>query len=261
MTKHLRLVRLFWATSVASELEYRVNFVLATVTSLGGLVGSVFSLSLFYQNGHELGGWPWHQGLIVMGLFTVLQGLSRTLLNANLSRIVEHVRTGTLDFVLLKPVDSQFWLSLRRFSPWGLPDVVFGVGVVVHAGTRLHLDAGDCLLALVPVVFSLLILYSLWYAIATTTIWYVKIYNVTEVLQALLSAGRFPIDAFPAGVYRFVFTFVIPVAFLTTVPARALLGHAGPSSLAVSGVFALALFAASRWFWRFALRFYTSASS
>lgn len=259
--KHLRLIRVFWGTSLASELEYRVNFVLATVTSLGGIVGSVFSLSLFYQHGARLGGWPWLEALIVTGLFTVLQGLSRTLLNANLGRIVEHVRTGTLDFVLLKPVDSQFWLSLRRLSPWGLPDVVFGTGIVAYAGRRLHVGLPGCVHAILPIAFSLLILYSLWYAIATTTIWYTKVYNATEVLQSLISAGRFPIEAFPAGVYRFVFTFVIPVAFLTTVPARALLGHAETSSLVLSGVFALVLFAATRWFWRFALRFYTSASS
>lgn len=261
MLKYIHLVRLFWSTAVAGEIEYRINFLIAMLSSIGGLVGSVFSLSLFYQNGNRLGGWPWQQALVVVGLFTVLQGLSRALLNANLSRIVEHVRTGTLDFVLLKPVDSQFWLSLRRLSPWGLPDVAFGVGIVVYAGVRLHLSAVACATALLPVASSLLILYSLWYVIATTTIWYVKIYNVTEVLQSLLSAGRFPIDAFPPGVYRFVFTFVIPVAFLTTVPARAMFGQAAPRSLAASVLFAVMLFIASRWFWRFALRFYTSASS
>jgi ABC-2 type transport system permease protein len=242
-------------------MEYRVNFVLATLTSVGGIVGSVFSLSLFYQHGALLGGWPWLEALVVTGFFTVLQGLSRTLLNANLGRIVEHVRTGTLDFVLLKPVDSQFWLSLRRFSPWGLPDVVFGAGIIAYAGARLHVGLMGCVHAVLPIAFSLLILYSLWYAIATTTIWYVKVYNATEVLQSLISAGRFPIQAFPAGVYRFVFTFVVPVAFLTTVPTRALLGHVEASSLAASGLFAVVLFVLTRWFWRFALRFYTSASS
>jgi ABC-2 type transport system permease protein len=258
---HARLIRRFWGTSLASEMEYRLNFVLATVTSLGGIVGSLFSLSLFYQNGARLGGWPWLEALIVTGLFTVLQGLSRTLLNANLGRIVEHVRSGTLDFVLLKPVDSQFWLSMRRLSPWGLPDVVFGIGIVAYASARLHVGVAAWLVAALPMAFSLLILYSFWYAIATTTIWYTKVYNATEVLQSLISAGRFPIQAFPPGGYRFVFTFVVPVAFLTTVPARALLGHAETQSLVVSGLFAILSFAASRWFWRFALRYYTSASS
>jgi ABC-2 type transport system permease protein len=261
MRKYLRLVRLFWATSISAEMEYRINFLLSSLSSIGNLGGSIFTLTLFYQHGGTLGGWPWVEALLVLGLFTVLQGLSRMFLNANLSRIVEHVRTGTLDFVLLKPIDSQFWLSLRRVSPWGSPDVVFGLSIITYAGYRLNLSAIDCLLALLPIGLSLMILYSLWYIIATTTIWYVKIYNVTEVLQSLLGAGRFPIQAFPPGVYRFVFSFVVPVAFLTTVPAEALLGRAAPSELGLASALAFGLFVFSRFFWRFALRSYTSASS
>jgi ABC-2 type transport system permease protein len=261
LSRYLRVLGLFWSTSIASEMEYRTNFLLTAVSSLGSLAGSIFAMTLFYQHGGSLGGWPWHEALLVLGLFTVLQGLSRMLLNANLSRIVEHVRRGTLDFVLLKPIDSQFWLSTRRLSPWGLPDLVFGVSVLAYSGHVLSLSFTHLVLAVVPIVLSITILYSLWYIIASTTIWYVKIYNVTEVLQSLLAAGRFPIDAFPPGLYRFVFSFIVPVAFLTTVPARAMLGRAGYQSLLAATAFAVGLFVFSRVFWRFALRSYSSASS
>jgi ABC-2 type transport system permease protein len=96
---------------------------------------------------------------------------------------------------------------------------------------------------------------------ATTTVWFVQIYNVTEVLRGLLDAGRFPIDAFPPGAYRFVFTFVIPVAFMTSVPAQVVLGQTVPAHLAGALVIGAALFGVSRAFFRFALRYYTSASS
>ncbi len=68
----------------------------------------------------------------------------------------------------------------------------------------------------------MIILYSLWFILGATSIWFVKIYNVTEVLRGLLEAGRYPMVAYPA-VYRFFFTFIVPVAFLTTVPAQAML--------------------------------------
>jgi ABC-2 type transport system permease protein len=259
--RYVRLVRLFWSTSLAAEMEYRANFVMASLSSAGTLVGSLFALSLFYRPGTSLGGWSFLEALLVTGMFTALQGFSRMLLTPNLNRIVEHVRTGTLDFVLVKPIDSQFWLSLRRVSPWGAPDALFGLGILGYAALKLGLSPWSALVALVPILASMLILYSLWYVIASTTIWYVKIYNVTEVLQALLAAGRYPIQAFPPGAYRFVFTFVIPVAFLTTVPAQALLGRASFGYLAFGSVFAALLFLFSRAFWRFALRSYTSASS
>jgi ABC-2 type transport system permease protein len=196
-----------------------------------------------------------------MGWFTVLTGLSRMLLEPNLSRIVEHVQKGTLDFVLLKPVDAQFWLSTRRLSPWGATDVAFGAALVIYGANRAHVAPSSLLLALLPLAASVVILYSLWFLLATTTVWFVKIYNVTEVLIALLDAGRFPISAFPEGAYRFVFTFLLPVAFLTTVPAEVMLGRTRPSILVLGVAVACALLAASRAFFRYALQYYTSASS
>jgi ABC-2 type transport system permease protein len=259
--KLFRLLGLFWSTSIAAEMEYRSNFLMSALSSLFNLGSTLFALSLFYRNGADLGGWTWREALLVMGLFTLLTGLSRTLFEPNLSRIVEHVRTGTLDFVLLKPLDSQLWLSTRRLSPWGLPDLLLGLSLLGYAAWTLKLAPLSCVVALVPVLASLTILYSIWFTVAATTIWYVKIYNVTDVLQAWIDAGRYPIDAFPPGLFRFIFTFIVPVAFLTTVPARALLGQVELRWMLYAAILAALLFTFSRFFWRFALRFYTSASS
>lgn len=261
MRRYLRVLAIFWRTSLLSELEYRLNFLLAVLSSLGHLIGNCFGLSLFYTGNGSLGGWPFHEALLVMGLFTTLQGYNRTLLSPNLARIIEHMRTGTLDFVLLKPVDSQFWLSTRRISPWGVPDALFGLGIVGYAAHALELPPANLALALGPLVVGALIQYSLWFMLATISIWYVKVHNVTEVLNALLAAGRYPIDALPRGAYRFVFTFIVPVALLTTVPARVALGKPAGAALFAAIAFACGAFLASRFFWRFALRYYTSASS
>jgi ABC-2 type transport system permease protein len=161
---------------------------------------------------------------------------------------------------LLKPIDSQFWVSLRNFSPSGLPDMALGGGMLVYAAIKIDAASLDVLL-FIPAVFAACVIhYCLWFFLAATTIWFVKIYNVTEVLRQTLEAGRYPIGVYPAG-YRFFFTFVIPVAFLTTVPAEVLLGRAEWPWVAGLAGFVLLLLAASRAFWRFALRFYTSASS
>jgi ABC-2 type transport system permease protein len=260
MYRYLNVLRLFWATAIAAELEYRINFLLATLSSLGGLAGSLFGLFLFYRTGYTFQGWSWEQALIVLGLFTLLQGFSSTFLAPNLSRIVRHIQQGTLDFVLLKPISSQFWLSTHTLSPWGMPDLIFGMIVIGYAGMHLRLPAHAYLLSLIPIAFGALILYSLWFMLGATSIWFVKIYNVTDVLRGLLEAGRFPMVAYPMA-YRFFFTFVVPVAFLTTVPAEVLLGRGESSWLLGAGVLAVVLFFISRAFWQFALRFYTSASS
>ena len=132
--------------------------------------------------------------------------------------------------------------------------------MVLYAGHQLGLGLGNYLAAIVPLALGFMSLYSLWFMLGATSIWFVKIYNVTEVLRSFLEAGRFPIVAYPTA-FRIFFTFVIPVAFLTTVPAQVLLNRLEVTWLAGASLLALGLFQASRLFWRFALRFYTSASS
>jgi ABC-2 type transport system permease protein len=96
--------------------------------------------------------------------------------------------------------------------------------------------------------------------LGATSIWFVKIYNVTEVLRGFLDAGRYPIVAYPS-VYRFFFTFIVPVTFLTTVPAEILLGRSPIGWVIGAACLGLTLLLLSNLLWRFALRFYTSASS
>jgi ABC-2 type transport system permease protein len=260
MARYLQVLKFFWSAAIASEMEYRLNFLLAALSSLGNLVGSIFGLFLFYGKGYTFTGWSWSEALIVVGIFTLLQGFSSAFLVPNLNRIVRHVQEGTLDFVLLKPIRSQFWLSCHTLSPWGLPDIIFGSMIIGYAGRKLGLGFTNYLLGLAPLLCGLVILYSLWFMLGATSIWFVKIHNVTEVLRGLLEAGRYPIVAYPAA-YRFFFTFVVPVAFLTTVPAQALLGKGQTNGLIGAALLAVGLFFASTVFWRFALRFYTSASS
>ncbi len=260
MRRYLKVLGLFWSTAIAAELEYQANFILAALSSLGNLIGSLFTLFLFYRTGAGFEGWTWEETLVVLGIFTLLQGFSATFLSPNLNKIVQQVQQGTLDFVLLKPISSQFWLSTRTLSPWGLPDLIFGVILIGYAGQQLNLEISNYLLSIVPVVFGFASLYSLWFMLGATSIWFVKIYNVTEVLRGLLEAGRFPMVAYPTA-YRFFFTFVIPVAFLTTIPAEALLQRTELGWITGAGLLALALLLGSRIFWQFALRFYTSASS
>lgn len=258
--RYCRVLGLFWGAGLAAEMEYRANFIVASLSSLGNLAGSIFSLYLFYRTDYTFQDWQWEEALVVLGIFTILQGLSNTFLAPNLNKIVRHVQNGTLDFILLKPISSQFQLSFRALSPWGFPDLLFGIGIVLFAGDRLEVSPWVYITGVLPLLFGIISLYSLWFILGATSVWFVKIYNVTEVLRGLLEAGRYPVVAYPA-IYRVFFTFVIPVAFLTTIPAEAIVGRTEVSWTLGSAVLAVVLLAISNRFWRFALRFYTSASS
>lgn len=263
MRRCLQILGCFWGTAIAAEMEYRANFVLSALGSLIILGGALFTLLLFYGTGYTMGGWSLHQAMMVVACYTILDGFQQALLAPNRTQITELVRQGKLDFVLLKPLDSQFYLSLRRLSLWGLPNILLGLGLLILAIRQMEapITLAGVALGLVALLLALLILYALGYLLSTLTIWLVKMDNITFAMQALLEAGRYPVPAYPMA-YRVFFTVVVPVAFMTSVPAQSFFapGQAVGWVLGSAGVAGALLWGA--WaFWRFALRSYTSASS
>lgn len=260
--RYLRTTWRFWGASIAADMEYRLNFAVATAAALIALGGSLFTLSLFYDHGTTLGGWTWQQALIVLGVYTLLAGLQAAVMTPNRMRVTEYVRDGALDFVLLKPIDSQFWLSTHKFSLLGVPNMVLGMAMIAWGAWRHEPALGvlDVLRGLPLVALGAVVLYALGFFLCTLTIWFVKMWNITIAMQELVEAGRYPLPAYPVG-YQVFFTFVLPVAFMTTVPAGAIIGKGGVGWWIGAAATAAITFAAARGMWVFALRSYTSASS
>ena len=262
MYRYIKTIKLLWSTAFASQLEYQLNFLIELLALFGTLLGSVFILSLFFTGGRQLGDWTWESALVIQGVYTFLDGLTNALLRPNLTEIVNYVREGTLDYVLLKPIDSQFWLSFKKFSFAGLPEIILGISIVfwstIESGSSFSFY--NLSTFIISLLLGFVILYSVWFLIAASSIWFVKTWNATEVLRALLAAGRYPISAYPV-ILRFIFTLVLPVAFLTTFPAEAILGELKFNILFFVLILSSLFFIFSRFFWNFALKHYTSASS
>ena len=262
LKKYIKIYSLFLYTSLASELEYKTNIIIDFITAILSLIGSIFLLSILFQNTDNIGGWEFEQALIIQGIYTILNGITNTWFNPNLKEIVKHIREGTLDFVLLKPIDSQFIISLKNIAPSGFLEIIIGFALLFFCIriNQINITLGFLILCVTTLFCSIVILYSLWFLISTTTIWFVKTWNATEVLRSFLYIGRFPLNSFSFSL-RIFFSIFIPIAFITSIPSEVFLGLAQLwkilLELIVSGIFLIV----SRKFWLFALKFYTSASS
>jgi ABC-2 type transport system permease protein len=176
--------------------------------------------------------------------------------------LVDGIRTGTLDFVLLKPADAQFLVSTARFTPHKVFDLAAAVAMVVWAVARLGVTPsvaqGAAALGLLAAAAA--VLYALFILVGCAAFYVVRLDNLSYLFMSIFDAARWPLHVF-RGAWRFVFTFVIPLGVMTTYPAMALLGRlAAPAALFAVGV-ALAFLVLSRLAWRRSLGAYTSASS
>tara|TARA_Y100001970_G_scaffold288149_1_gene414677 strand:+ start:48973 stop:49767 length:795 start_codon:yes stop_codon:yes gene_type:complete len=260
--KYFKIYSLFNYTSFAIEMEYKINILIDLITAITGLIGSLFLLSIFFANTREIGGWSFEQALIIQSIYTILNGVTNTWFSPNLREIVKYIREGTLDFVLIKPIDSQFWISFKRISPSGLIEIILGLFVLIYSFriNQIPINFSQIVLFFITVICSVSILYSLWFLISTTTIWFVKTWNATEVLRSFLYIGRFPLSSFSFSL-RIFFSTAIPITFITTIPSELILGIA-PTWKIILEIFVCYVFiTVSRKFWKYALRFYTSASS
>ena len=262
LRKYLKVYKKFLHTSLASELEYKTNIIIDLITAIFSLIGSIFLLSIFFQNIGIIGGWKFEEALIIQGIYTILNGITNTWFNPNLTEIVKHIREGTLDFVLLKPIDSQFFISLKKITPSGFLEIMLGFCLLLYCIkiNQINLNLSFLSLCLITIICSICILYSLWFFISTTTIWFVKTWNATEVLRSFLYIGRFPLNSFSFSL-RIFFSVFIPIAFITSIPSEVFLGVTQFWKILLEVIVATVFLMTSRKFWLFALKFYSSASS
>lgn len=252
----------FLRSSFVREAEFRANFWAKVFVNFIWMSFFVITLKMVYRHTESIAGWTEGEAMLLSTTCYVLDAIIGTLFWFGLSELPTLVRQGTLDFVLFKPVDSLFWISLRRINLDHLGGLVGAGALGIYSLSLLHQipSLPQFLLYLVMVACGVLIYYSFHVMMMTTSIWFVRVENLWVLTDVFVQIGRFPTDIFDA-ILRRVFMYVIPIAFLATIPSKALLGKTDLSFLGFAVLWAVGFFVASRLFWRFALRSYTSASS
>jgi ABC-2 type transport system permease protein len=262
MTRYLRLLGIQLRISLASAMAYRANFLIEGVMAMAWLGITLLPLAVLYAGRDTVNGWDAPSALMVMAYFTALRAVLEGIVSPSLVDLVEKIRTGSFDYVLLKPADAQLLVSASRYEPWKLFDLMSAIGLTIYAfwlrGAAPSL--GSVALGLGLLVTGVIAMYSLWIVCAAASFWVGRLDNLMYLLGAIFDTARWPVQVFP-GVWRVVFTFVIPVAVMTTFPAMALLGKIDMTRAVGSIVGALLLLVVSRMTWRAAIRNYTSASS
>jgi ABC-2 type transport system permease protein len=260
--RYARLLAVQLRASSLTLLQYRFDFFVEGLLEVFWAVTALVPLFIVYGHRESIAGWSFGEALLVVGWFTLLQAVLEGAINPSLTSVVDHIRTGTLDFVLLKPADAQFLVSTARFEPWRATNALTAGVIFAYA---FHLlgrapSAGAIAVALLLLATSSVLLYSLWILTVSAALYVVRVDNLTHLFDAIFDAARWPASIF-RGVLAFVFTFVIPLALMTTYPALALLGRLGSRTLlfSLAGTAAFALFA--RVVWLRSIARYTSASS
>jgi ABC-2 type transport system permease protein len=258
----LRLLWVFFRVGVMGELAYRVNFVVRLFQSLVELGTALAGLAIVFSYTDNLGGWRPDEIVALVGVYFLVGGVIGLFIQPSMEAFIESIREGTLDFTLTKPEDGQLLISIQDVEIWELIDILLGFGVLSVALVRLgeRIGAGEAAAFAVMLLAGGAIVYSFWLILASLSFWFVRVENILVIFQSMYEAGRWPISLYP-GWLRFGLTFLVPVAFATTVPAEALTGRLDTPTLLGALALAAAMLVASRLFWRTGVRHYSGASA
>lgn len=247
--------------SLAVAMQYRSDFLVDGVTGLLRAGGTVAPIALVYAHRDVVMGWTAEEVTLVAGLYFLLAGLVTGLVEPNLGEVVESIRTGGLDFVLLKPADAQLLASLRRVAPAHVWDIV---AAVLMIGWSLRgippPSVVDWLVAGLMLLCGFVAMYGVWILAICASFWFVRVDNLRFLLWSVSDAGRWPLDVFGRWI-RLVLVVLVPVGIATTFPALALRGTWSGALVLVGCAIALGSLTLSRWAWNRSLASYTSASS
>lgn len=257
-----RLAALHFKVGALHEMQYRANFWVQLTSSLVSLGTGLVAIAVVYSHTETLGGWREPELLAVMGVHIMVGGFLRTLVLPNMLKLMEGIQQGTLDYVLVKPADSQVLVSVQQVSLWSLVDVLTGIGVIGWSLYQLAPDVGVLNAAgfLVTVVCGMLILYCVWISITTVAFKAVSFDPMIKMLDGVYQAGRWPVGIYPIWL-RIGLTFIVPLAFAVTVPAEAVSGRLEPIWFVWILVATAVAGAVSRLVWKWGVRNYTGASA
>ena len=261
MGRYWRIYSQFFRSSIQRELEFRANFFAKVLQNAVWLFFFFTVLLVIYRNTDSVGGWNRGDAIVLAATVFIMTSIMWAFCHS-LYEVPEQVRKGTLDFVVVKPIDSQFWVSLRRFRFEQLGSMIAGLillGYGLSQVTRAP-DWQDWLAYLTLFMVSGLLYYSLILALMTLSIYFVRIDNLWVLGETVIDVARFPMSIFSPAIQNII-TFWIPFAFLASLPAMQLVRGADWKLVAVGLTWTLVGLFVSRWFWRFSLRRYTSASS
>ena len=273
----------FARNSLVRDMSFRINFILQCLSSLSWAVMNWGLFKIIYQQTGEIGrgsGWHENEFFIFLGSVWIVNSLLQTFFMSNAEEFSELIRTGNLDFALLKPIDTQFLISFPRINWAQIPNGLLGLGLVIYSlielaaepGKNLELSVWQVVLFWFFIACGSVIMYSVMITLASTSIWLGRNQNLYDFWFYITNFYRYPMEIYQrSGIGMALwgtFTFVVPILVVSNVPARVLAqplgmpwkawewGLAGYTVLAAIGSL---LF--SRWVFRRALLSYRSASS
>lgn len=262
MKRYWQIYKSFFRFSFSNFVTFRAYAINSIVSTVGWGAFQFIWIQLLTAQTKSAFGWSKDELVILAILYIVIIGIFHFLFTRNFDRFSTIIDRGELDFLLLKPVDSQFMATCFFLNFSNLLRSALGIGLLIVYVNYRHIMitavgvAGFVVFAL----FGIMLLYSLWLFYSTILIWFPRLTNIIDFLYTINGIARYPVEMI-MELRNFLILFLLPFAITIATPAKVLVRGALEGEVWGLLAISIAMFAFTRSLWKFALRHYTSASS
>lgn len=223
LIKYSTIYSIYFRTSLSRDLSFRLNFFMSIIGSFCFVALNFFTIYFLIQK-VEIGSWTNNEMLILLGNFYISSYAIFFFFWRGFTSLIRNIRNGGFDFYLIKPIDSQFLVSILGGGLHNLLAIIFGVWLVFY-GISLsgaHQSLYSISMWLVVSVISILDCYSFCFLLLTLNFRFGYLEEILSIALSYQSFARYPIDAFTRlPVYLLVFA--IPFSLITTIPTLVLI--------------------------------------
>ncbi|MBI5151430.1 MAG: ABC-2 family transporter protein [Candidatus Pacebacteria bacterium] len=259
MKKYIQVLSQFFRFSLQQLLEYRADLFLWGLVSTGWTLFSLLFYEILFLQTTNVAGWSKEHMYVFLGIFMIIDTATWSFFWRNMQMYARSIFDGSLDFLLLQPIDVQFRLSFRHLSFTNMPRLFIGMFLVM-THLRPFPDLLHALLFICLLTFSIFLIYLLFFFVTTCTFWVDKLDNIVEIVPALRRIWSIPSDIY-SGPISALLTIVIPLGLITTVPTRLLLNTDRWDQTIVLMIFCIIFFLLTRAFFHFSIKKYSSVGS
>lgn len=259
--KYLGLYQAFFKASLVADLEYRLNFVFLVIAEFVWYSTQLILFEVLYRHTDIIGNWNLAQMRVFIFLVLFVDSIYMILWDPSFSSFTDNVRKGSLDLLLMKPINSMFMLSSQRISVSHLPCFfITGAGFIWALAQLPDFNWLRLFWLVILIPSGLSVIFCGRFALNSTSIIFTRADFLQYIWYSLFRLGLRP-DAIYSGFVRIILIFVLPFAMVASIPARMLLEPPSYWMLAWGVVLPFVLFYLLRKYWAYCLRFYSSASS
>ena len=214
--------------SIKSRMEYKASFIVFLLTVITFYSAQIVTIGVIINRFKTIGGWNIGDMAFLYSLLILSQS-NVTFLFSGLLDFSNHVREGTYDRFLIRPVSTLGQILMGGFELSGFAHVAMGIITFLFANslTNIHWNFLNIFIFILVILGGSMILASIRIIIAAIAFY--SINNQALVHLFVFSSREFLL--YPINIYRselkFILTFLIPLGFINFYPAHYFLDKTG----------------------------------